>query len=45
MGARRKARELALQMLFENDVSGTHPFHPLELPRVTECRCVFLPQR
>ncbi|HJW13211.1 MAG TPA: transcription antitermination factor NusB [Thermoanaerobaculia bacterium] len=23
MGARRKARELALQMLFENDVSGT----------------------
>jgi N utilization substance protein B len=25
MGARRKARELALQMLFENDVSGTEP--------------------
>ena len=23
MGARRKARELALQMLFENDVAGT----------------------
>jgi transcription antitermination protein NusB len=25
MGARRKARELALQMLYENDVSGTAP--------------------
>ncbi|MCA1582868.1 MAG: transcription antitermination factor NusB [Acidobacteria bacterium] len=25
MGARRKARELALQMLFENDVAGTAP--------------------
>lgn len=25
MGARRKARELALQMLFENDVAGTDP--------------------
>jgi transcription antitermination protein NusB len=25
MGARRKARELALQMLFENDISGTEP--------------------
>ena len=25
MGARRKARELALQMLFENDVAGTGP--------------------
>ncbi len=25
MGARRKARELALQMLFENDVAGTEP--------------------
>jgi len=25
MGARRKARELALQMLFENDVAGTRP--------------------
>ena len=25
MGARRKARELALQMLFENDVTGTRP--------------------
>ena len=25
MGARRKARELALQMLFENDVAGTSP--------------------
>jgi len=25
VGARRKARELALQMLFENDVSGTEP--------------------
>ena len=25
MGARRKARELALQMLYENDVSGTQP--------------------
>ncbi len=25
MGARRKARELALQMLYENDVSGTEP--------------------
>ncbi len=25
MGARRKARELALQMLFENDVAGTTP--------------------
>jgi N utilization substance protein B len=25
VGARRKARELALQMLFENDVSGTDP--------------------
>ncbi|PYQ67474.1 MAG: transcription antitermination factor NusB [Acidobacteria bacterium] len=25
MGARRKARELALQMLFENDVAGTPP--------------------
>ncbi len=25
MGARRKARELALQMLFENDVAGTQP--------------------
>jgi len=25
MGARRKARELALQMLFENDIAGTDP--------------------
>lgn len=25
MGARRKARELALQMLFEHDVAGTEP--------------------
>jgi N utilization substance protein B len=25
MGARRKARELALQMLYEHDVSGTEP--------------------
>jgi transcription antitermination protein NusB len=25
VGARRKARELALQMLFENDVAGTAP--------------------
>lgn len=25
MGARRKARELALQMLFENDIAGTAP--------------------
>ena len=25
MGARRKARELALQMLYENDVAGTEP--------------------
>lgn len=25
MGARRKARELALQMLFENDIAGTLP--------------------
>lgn len=25
MGARRKARELALQMLYENDVAGTDP--------------------
>ena len=25
MGARRKARELALQMLYENDVAGTAP--------------------
>lgn len=25
MGVRRKARELALQMLFENDVTGTAP--------------------
>jgi transcription antitermination protein NusB len=25
MGARRKARELALQMLYENDVAGTTP--------------------
>jgi transcription antitermination protein NusB len=25
MGVRRKARELALQMLYENDVSGTAP--------------------
>jgi transcription antitermination protein NusB len=25
VGARRKARELALQMLFENDVAGTDP--------------------
>jgi transcription antitermination protein NusB len=25
VGARRKARELALQMLFENDVAGTKP--------------------
>jgi transcription antitermination protein NusB len=25
MGARRKARELALQMLYENDVAGTPP--------------------
>ena len=25
MGARRKARELALQMLYENDVAGTLP--------------------
>jgi N utilization substance protein B len=25
MGARRKARELALQMLFEHDISGTEP--------------------
>jgi len=25
MGARRKARELALQMLYENDVAGTQP--------------------
>jgi transcription antitermination protein NusB len=25
MGARRKARELALQMLFENDIAGTEP--------------------
>lgn len=25
MGARRKARELALQMLFENDITGTDP--------------------
>lgn len=25
MGARRKARELALQMLFENDIAGTSP--------------------
>ncbi len=25
MGARRKARELALQMLYEYDVSGTEP--------------------
>jgi transcription antitermination protein NusB len=25
MGARRKARELALQMLYENDVTGTTP--------------------
>jgi N utilization substance protein B len=25
VGARRKARELALQMLFENDVAGTSP--------------------
>jgi N utilization substance protein B len=25
MGARRKARELALQMLFENDIAGTKP--------------------
>ncbi len=25
MGARRRARELALQMLYENDVSGTSP--------------------
>lgn len=25
MGARRKARELALQMLFEHDITGTEP--------------------
>src|SRR5262245_64174255 len=25
MGARRRARELALQMLYENDVAGTEP--------------------
>lgn len=25
MGARRRARELALQMLFENDIAGTAP--------------------
>jgi len=25
VGARRKARELALQMLFENDIAGTEP--------------------
>ena len=25
MGARRKARELALQMLFEHDIAGTEP--------------------
>lgn len=25
MGSRRKARELALQMLFENDITGTAP--------------------
>jgi N utilization substance protein B len=33
MGARRKARELALQMLFEHDVAGTAPdemFHRSE---------------
>ena len=30
MGARRKARELALQMLYENDVSGTAPAEMFE---------------